>query len=175
MIYNTPAPAASVAPGAAIASLNPDSGAAEFLSPGSIGAAVQTDNTPPSDYTGTTGLDWLRYMWRNNLIGVTAHLPQMPGYSAPAPVMVTVQNTTFGGKEGTTQFPSIESALQRAVQGLAGTAFTQNWTDQRVMSFLASIARDSDAWNGNADPGEANIPALVAKYVAVYRVAVTPA
>ncbi len=154
---------------------NPDTAAAEFMSPGSIGAAQQTDNTPPADYTGTTAADWYRYLWRTGGIGVNAHVPKAPGYIAPAPVMITVPNSTFGVTDGgVTKFPSIESALQRTVQSLVGAIITQGWTDARVASFLAAIARDSYAWNGDADPGAANMPALVSQYTQVYRMAVTP-
>jgi hypothetical protein len=114
MIYNTAAGAP--APPAPL-TLNPDTGAAELMSPGSIGTAVQSDNTPPSDYTGVTALDWQRYLLRKGW-GLGPHYPKMPGYIAPAPIMIFVQNSTFGVKDGgITQYPSIESALQRAVQG----------------------------------------------------------
>ncbi len=154
---------------------NPDTGAAELMSPGSIGAPGSPPATIPEDYTGTTAVDWMRYLMRKGWATLPPTPPKMPGYIAPAPVMIAVPNATFGVKDGgTTHFPSIESALQRAVQGLAGTIYTQTWSDARVSGFLSAIAFDSDAWNGDADPGAKNIPALIAEYTQVYRVAVTP-
>jgi hypothetical protein len=153
MIYNNPtAPAAP---------LNPDTGAAELISPGSIGAAVQTDNTPPSDYTGKTAKDWYDYLYQRGL-GKPIFHPDIPGYSPPAEVLVG-------------QYMSIETTLQQYVQFLVGPISTRNWSDVRVATFLMAIARDSEDWNGPTDPGAGKVPTLVAKYVKVYRVAVTPA
>ena len=154
---------------------NPDTGAAELMSPGSIGAPGSPPPVVPDDYTGTTAVDWMRYLYRKGWATLPATPPKMPGYIAPAPVMIAVLNSSFGVRDGgTTHFPSIESALQRAVQGLVGAIFTQTWTDARVAAHLSAIAFDSDAWNGDVDPGSKEIAALVAKYVQVYRVAVTP-
>jgi hypothetical protein len=139
---------------------NPDTGAAELMSPGSIGAAQQTINTVPSDYTGTTAVDWYIYL-RNKGLGKPVHVLEIPGYTPDPIVMVG-------------QYMSIESALQQTVKWLVGPVLTRTWTDARVNSFLSGVAVDYAIWNGNADPGAADLQGLVDKYTKVYRIAVTP-
>lgn len=139
---------------------NPDTGAAEFMSPGSIGAAQQTDNTSPPDYHGTTAVDWYLYL-RSKGLGVPPHVVDIPGYVPPPPVLVGI-------------YWSIETALQRQVQMLVGDKSTPSWSDSRINSVLASVAVDYASWNGPNDPGQAHLQELVDKYTKVYRTAVTP-
>ncbi len=139
---------------------NPDTGAAELMSPGSIGAAQQSDNSVPADYHGTTAVDWYIYL-RSKGLGQPPHVVSIPGYTPPPPVIIGL-------------YWSIESALQRQVQALVGSPTTRTWTDARVASSLAAVAVDYDSWNNPSDPGHAQLQELVNKYTQVYRVAVTP-
>ncbi len=139
---------------------NPDTPAAEFLSPGTIGTAQQTDNTVPSDYHGTTMVDYYLYL-REKGLGKPAHVTDIPGFRPDPPVIIGL-------------YWSIETALQMEVQALVGPIINRSWTDARVSSMLAAVAIDYDLWNGSADPGHTHLQELVDKYTKAYRVAVTP-
>lgn len=163
MIYNTQAAPANLPPAPA---LNPDSGAAELMSPGSIGAAVQTDNTPPADWDPSKET-WYQYLYRVHSWGVhVASTPRIPGYKPDPPVIIYTRTGTYW---------SVETRLQGAVSALAASPLTQSWDPSTVSKYLFDVATDAAAFLGFSDPGTGDIPELVIKYTAVYRVAVTPA
>ncbi len=168
MIYNNPATPTPTQPtGDPLPpTLNPESYAAELMSPGSIGAANHTDNTPPADWDPSKET-WYQYLYRVHSWGVQLpSTPKIRGYSAPPPVIIYTRTGTYW---------SVETRLQGAVSALAASPLTQGWTDTAMSKFLFDIATDQAAFLGFSDPGTGEIPALVSKYTAIYRVAVTPA
>jgi hypothetical protein len=129
----------------------------------------------PASTSTLTEVDVYRQMIRDGAIpGFGSSAKKMPGYAAPAPIYITVDNKVNGAGEGQSSYPSIESAIQIQTQALADTHADQDWTDQQVSASLGRVAVDAMVWLGGLDPNSAHIGELVVKYIQVYRVAVTP-
>jgi hypothetical protein len=93
-------------------------------------------------------------------------IPKAPGYILPPTVFFTVP--------GKGSSPSIESMIQEKVFALAGTEPIGHWIQEQVFSLLNEAAVDAAAYLDGQDPAAESIPTLVARYAAIYRVAVTP-
>jgi hypothetical protein len=153
-----------------------------FMSPVQPGQDEPNPVNPeaPVPAPAMTEVEWYRNMLTSGLLAYTrqhasgdAHVPQAPGYTAPPPTMISVLNSLIGAGPGSSQYPSLESALQRKVQELVGIA-SIGLTNTQVVALLTMAATDSAAILGGLDPAAANIPALISKYVAIYSNAVTP-
>ncbi len=104
------------------------------------------------------------------------HQKMVPGYLAPYPgAMINVPDSRAGvGGGGSAPIWSFQAALQRKVQGLAGTFAYRSMPDDQVRELLQEVADDSQAYLGDLDPDLANSKALVEEYVQLFRFAVTP-
>ena len=139
------------------------------------------DPNAPVPAPAMTEVEWYRNMWTSGLIGYLRQKSsgevvqaKPPGYTAPPPVMFSVPNIFNGDGTGTSQYPGVESSLQRKTAELVGIAPVSGLTKQQVALLLSMAATDAAVWLHGQDPDANNIPALVAKYIAVYTTAVTP-
>jgi hypothetical protein len=135
------------------------------------GAIVDSSQVPGVPALGTaTEVQWYQLLERAGVLG-TPPPPTIPGYIAPAnPESITVAAGP-GGPGGT--YMGLEGKIQRDVQGLVGAIATQGLSDAQVTNLLTQDMTDQNAYLNGQDPNSANIAALVARYVAVYRNAVT--
>jgi hypothetical protein len=136
------------------------------------GAIVDSSQVPGVPALGTvTEVQWYQLLQRVGLLDGPPPPPTIPGYIAPAnPTSITVAAGP-GGPGGT--YFSLEGKIQQDVQGLVGAIATQGLSDAQVTNFLTQDMIGLNAYLNGQDPNSANIAALVAKYVAVYRDAVT--
>ncbi len=96
------------------------------------------------------------------------------GYTAPAPVYVTVQDSRIGAGTGTSQYPGFQTEMQNRVAALANnTFFRTTATPDLVALLLGQTADDAVSNLGDADPDCANRDALLQTYIQVYNLAVT--
>ncbi len=102
------------------------------------------------------------------------HVPMPPGYVVPMTTYVRVPNSRIGDGDRFSDYPNIESAIQIRLGELANTFSSQKMSDDEVRARLTETANDAIAVNGSFDPLVPQAPALVEKYVKIYRVAVTP-
>ena|SRR5579863_5438655 len=121
-------------------------------------------------------VDWMKWLigaGRNTWNGVRTPTP--PGYTPPAPVYITVEDSVNGvGGGGQSKYPNLETVLQIATQQLSASIMTQGLSDAQVSALLTASANNAAPWLNGLDPQVKNIQALVQKYVAIYRTAVTP-
>ena len=184
---NTPPASASTAPASAPAAQPaPVSGVAWMLgdpafSASSLagksqdpfsGAIVDSSRLPGVPALGTvTEVQWYQLLQRAGLIGDAPPPPTIPGYIAPENANFITVAARPGDPGGT--YIGLEGKIQRDVQGLVGAIATQGLTDSQVTDILTQDMNTQNAYLNGQDPDSANIAALVAKYVGVYRNAVT--
>jgi hypothetical protein len=184
---NTPQASAPTAPASApAAQLAPVSGVAWMLgdpafSASSLagksqdpfsGAIVDSSRLPGVPALGTvTEVQWYQLLQRAGLIGDAPPPPTIPGYIAPENANFITVAARPGDPGGT--YIGLEGKIQRDVQGLVGAIATQGLTDAQVTHILTQDMNTQNAYLNGQDPNSGNIAALVAKYVGVYRNAVT--
>lgn len=116
--------------------------------------------------------------------GTNHHGQRILGYIAPTPQKtIKVPDSAAGvGGGGFTETPSLESYLQLTVQQMVAGELdenqvnTQDWTDAQAQQKLMDEAFDRSwpLYGIDPDTAPAATAMLVAKYVRIFRVAVTP-
>lgn len=136
------------------------------------GAIVDSSRLPGVPALGTvTEVQWYQLLQRAGLIGDAPPPPTIPGYIAPENANFITVAARPGDPGGT--YIGLEGKIQRDVQGLVGAIATQGLTDSQVTDILTQDMNTQNAYLNGHDPDSASIAALVAKYVGVYRNAVT--
>lgn len=126
----------------------------------------------------TTLTELQRYIdWRTRRLAARPpnYPVQKPGYLMPAQIFIMVPDARSGtGGGGGAPIPSLQSNLQRSMQGWVGMYGT--FDAGLIRELIQGDADDSVAYLGPFDPDTdpARVNALVDEYVQIYQLAATP-